>query len=96
MGFGLCRLKVEALAHVLQLPELREQEKIKQEVLEAQKKAAKEAQEKELFKARFQANRKETASRPVVASVSQTVPFSGKAPTGFKDVGVDVNKSSGG
>lgn len=85
----------ETLDHLLNILDLRRAE---QEV-EANKSAAQRKKEKdeaeELLKARFAADRKESAQRPVVASVSNLTPFSGQPKLGFKDIGVDLNAKGG-
>lgn len=85
----------EMLDHLLNIYDVRNQERQEKQQKSSEELKKKRAEEERLRRERFLADRKETAEKPVVSSVSSLVPFSGAPKTTFKDIGVDTCASGG-
>jgi hypothetical protein len=84
----------EVLDYVLCLEDTREEDK-RRELEEWQEDKKKKAAEKERILNKFGTDRVEASQRPVVASVSKLVPFSGQPKVGCSDIGIGKNTGGG-
>ena len=87
--------KVEAmLAHILDMSDIRAEEKKQADIAESLKRQKEKEKQKEQFHNRFHADRKEASTRPVVASHAATTKFSGEKKD-FSAIGVNLNQNRG-